>query len=93
MATDSAFLKALSALPDGYSRGRWNNKSWGVTVSRASGNRRIKLYGEALGSNDHVSFNLYIVDGSPRLKPCEMAAEKVIAFVLGFEPDGATSAF
>ena len=45
----------------------------------------MKLYGEALGANDHVSFNLYFVGGDPRLKPCEMPKAKVVAFVLGYK--------
>ena len=38
--------------------------------------------------NDIVSFNLYrVASGSASLKPCEMSSEKVIAFVLGYQPN------
>ncbi|RIJ21311.1 hypothetical protein D1224_13415 [Henriciella barbarensis] len=80
------FLTALAKLPTGYSRGSYCGGSWGVTVERSGDGRRAKLYGEALGSDDHVSFNLYCVAGEPRLKPCETPAAKVIDFVFGFEP-------
>ena len=83
---DEAFLNALATLPAGYSRGSFRGEQWGVTVDRSADGRRVKLYGEALGGNDHVSFNLYRVSGQPRLKPCEMPAAKVISFVLQFEP-------
>lgn len=82
-----AFLSALAALPAGYSQGDYFGERWGVTLERSADGRRIKLFGEALGSSDHVSFNLYRVAGEPRLKPCEMPAEKVIDFVLGFRPE------
>ncbi len=77
----------MSRLPTGYSQGGYEGNRWGVTVERSSDGRRVKLYGEALGGNDHVSFNLYRVSGEARLKPCEMPASKVIAFVAGFVPD------
>ena len=84
---DEQFLIALAKLPTGYSRGSYCGGSWGVTVERSADGRRVKLYGEALGGDDHVSFNLYHAGGQPRLKPCEMPAEKVIAFVTGFAPE------
>ncbi len=83
---DKAFLSALSRLPDGYSPGVFEGARWGVTVQRSADGRRVKIYGEALGASDHVSFNLYWVGGEPRLKPCEMPAAKVIDFVLAFRP-------
>ena len=82
------FLDALARLPRGYSQGLYAGARWGATLTEAAGGRRYKLFGEALGGNDHVSFNLYLTgDGTPRLKPCEMPAAKVIDFVLGYTPD------
>ncbi|WP_233356053.1 hypothetical protein [Henriciella aquimarina] len=60
-----------------------------MSLQRSSDGRRVKLYGEALGGADHVSFNLYVVAGQARLKPCEMPRQKVIDFVAGFRPDKA----
>ncbi|MEO0465285.1 MAG: hypothetical protein AAF216_01985 [Pseudomonadota bacterium] len=57
-----------------------------MTVERSADGKRVKLYGEALGGADHVSFNLYLAGGVYRLKPCEMPEDKVIAFVLGYGP-------
>ena len=89
MADDRDFFDALSHLPTGYSQGVFEGERWGVTVERSADGRREKLYGEALGGSDYVSFNLYHAGGKPRLKPCEMPAAKVMAFVIGFEAEGA----
>ena len=88
----SDFLEKLDALTAGYGQGVFNDRRWGVTVERSSDGRRVKLYGEELGGADHVSFNLYFAGGEARLKPCEMPEAKVVAFVLGFVPDGDRSA-
>ena len=87
MIPGEAFLAALKQLPSGYSAGMYDDQTWGVTVERSADGRRVKLYGEQLGGADHVSFNLYFAGGNPRLKPCEMPAEKVEAFVLGYVPN------
>ncbi len=59
-----------------------------MTIERPVKARITKLFAEQLGGSDFVSFNLFMVgDGQAVLKPCEMASEKVIDFVLQFEPD------
>ncbi len=79
------FLDALMAIPRGYSQGNFEGHRWGATLTEAANGRRYKLFAEALGGNDHVSFNLYVTsDGQPQLKPCEMPASRVIEFVLGY---------
>jgi len=80
------FLSALEAIATGYTTGHYDGAPWGVTVERSGDGRRVKLYGERLGGAGHVSFNLYIVGGEARLKPCEMPAETVKAFVLAYVP-------
>jgi hypothetical protein len=82
-----AFLEALERLPRRYSEGTYKGRSYGATVSSAAMGHEIKLYAEELGGKDHVSFNLYTLsDGTRTLKPCEMPAEKVVDFVLGYQP-------
>jgi hypothetical protein len=45
----------------------------------------ISLFARALAGGDVVSFNLYrLRSGEDSLRPCEMPAEKVVAFVLGY---------
>ena len=83
----TGFLAKYDALPTGYSEGAFNGQRWGVTKTVTDDKRRGNLYAEQLGGSDHVSFNLYRLSGNDiRLKPCEMHEEKVIDFVLGFEP-------
>ena len=82
-----AFFAALDRLSPGYCEGLYQGARWGVTVTGSPGDPVRKLYGERLAGGGHVSFNLYTTATAPRLKPCEMPTETVIAFVLGFKPD------
>jgi len=83
-----AFIAALDAFPIGYSTGTVGDQRWGMTIQRLANGRTVKLYAEALGERDHVSFNLFRpASGNVLLKPCEMPKQKVIDFVLDFRPD------
>ena len=89
MAEAAILLARLEALPVGASEGIYEGRRWSAALERSADGKRWKLYAEELGGNDHVSFNLYLTEGSgPLLKPCEMPAEKVIRFVEGYRPDG-----
>ena len=85
----TAFLAALEQLPTGYSEGLYRGTRWGVTLSASSDERRRWLWGEELGGVGRVSFNLFMLGSGPMLRPCEMSAEDVIAFVLGYQPEEA----
>ena len=86
------FLERLSALPHGYSEGVFGATRYGVTLTVSPDGKRVWLFGEELGGNDRISFNLYhLRSGEHRLKPCEMSATKVTDFVLGYEPSPATT--
>lgn len=79
------FLDRLSTLKTGYSEVFFQGARYGVTLTASDDGKRLKLYGEALGGKDIISFNLYrLALGEIRLKPCEMPSRKVIDFVLGF---------
>lgn len=58
----------------------FDGRRYGVTRSVLVGGRIQKLYAEQLGGTDVVSANLYAGD---ELRPCEMPAAKVLAFVAG----------
>lgn len=82
------FLSALESLPLGYSEGRFLGRRYGVTVNRSDDGRRWWLFGRELGGTDIVSLNLYrTTNGKIALRPCEMPAEKVTAFVRAYRPD------
>ena len=84
---DGAFLAALAAIPAGHGEGLYQGRRWGVTHTASADGRRHWLYGEERGGAGRVSFNLYRLGAGPVLKPCEMPAAAVIAFVLGYRPD------
>jgi hypothetical protein len=87
------FVAGLDALPSGYGEGLFEGRRYGVTVRISEDGRRRWLFGEALGGTDRVSCNLYrLENGRWLLKPCEMARDKVVDFVLGFRPDVRPSA-
>ena len=82
------FVTALNTLETGHHTCHFNGRRYGVTIERRVDARVTKLFAQELGGSDIVSFNLFQVgDSQPVLKPCEMASEKVIDFVLQFEPD------
>lgn len=82
-----AFLAAFDALPMGTFTGSAHGKSYVVTRSQIVGGRGEKLVAEARDGSDYISLNFYRLGSGPLLKPCEMPAEKVIAFVIDLTPD------
>jgi hypothetical protein len=83
----SEFIAALEALPHGYSEGVYRGRRYGVTINKSDDGRRWWLFGRDLGGTDIVSLNLYRpASGKIALRPCEMSAEKVAAFVRGYRP-------
>lgn len=88
MTAPEEFLRAFDALPRGAYGATFQGKRYRIIKSILATGRSQKLEAEELGGNDYVSFNLYRLEsGAVLLKPCEMPAEKVIAFVLGMVAD------
>ncbi len=82
------FDTAFEKLPEGYSEGAYEGRRFNLIVRRSKDGRRSSLFAKELAGTDIVSFNLYrIASGRTLLKPCEMSAEKVVAFVLDIRPD------
>ncbi|MBX8803112.1 hypothetical protein HBA92_20515 [Ochrobactrum sp. MR28] len=86
--SDLNFEEAFEKFPDGYSEGVYAGRRFGLTVRRSKDGRRNSLFARELAGTDIISFNFYRLAEGPSLKPCEMSSEKVVAFVLGFSPDG-----
>ncbi|WP_337266887.1 hypothetical protein [Oryzifoliimicrobium ureilyticus] len=83
-----AFIAALSAIPHGYCEGSSRGGRWGASLKRSADGNRLSFFAEDLAGQDIVSFNLYRLSGGfLTLKPCEMSSDKVIEFVIGFQPD------
>lgn len=51
-----------------------------------AGGRAVSLYAEELGGTDVVSTNAYLTSASQELRPCEMPAAKVLAFLSDARP-------
>ncbi|WP_456451067.1 hypothetical protein [Hydrogenimonas sp.] len=77
-----SWIERLKAFPDGASEATYRSRRWLVRKETRLDGRLIKLYAEELGGSDFVSLNYYEAK-RPLLKPCEMAKEKVVAFILG----------
>jgi hypothetical protein len=72
-------------MPGGHGEGVYEGLRYGVTVRKLGDRKRTSLFARALAGGDVVSFNLYrLRSGEVSLCPCEMPAEKVVAFVLGY---------
>ena len=85
-----AVWSRLSSRPRGYFTARYDSRRYGVSNVAHAGGRSFKLYAEELGGPDRISLNIYApASGDPALRPCEMPLDKVTAFVLGVEPEGA----
>ncbi|WP_345970195.1 hypothetical protein WCX72_00095 [Sulfurimonas sp. HSL1-6] len=76
-----SYCEKLRAFPDGAQEVLYEGKRYLMSKETHLGGRLIKLYAEELGGNDFVSLNYYETSSVPLLKPCEMPAEKVIAFI------------
>jgi len=81
------FAAALTALPTGTFYGTAQGRRYVVTKSVLAHGRTTKLVAEELGGGDYISLNHFALASGPRLKPCEMSAAKVTAFVLSLAPD------
>lgn len=83
-----AFVTKFDAMPEGGFGGTFEDKRYRITKTLMATGRSQKMEAEELGGNDYISFNLYrLADSTALLKPCEMAEEKVMAFVLGVQID------
>lgn len=85
--TVTDFATALAALPTGTFHGTASGRRYVVTKSVLNEGRTTKLVAEELGGADYISLNFFALASGPRLKPCEMPAAKVTAFVLALVPD------
>ena len=86
MSLPRDFLERWNALPLGSFEGNYRGRRYGVTRTERAGGRQAWLWAEERGGPDRVSANLYRLASGARLKPCEMSADKVIAFVRGVVP-------
>lgn len=71
----------MEALPVGAFRARALGRDWMAVRTRHVGGASQKIVARALGGDGYVSANLYALAAGPRLKPCEMPAADVMAWL------------
>jgi hypothetical protein len=73
-------------VPEGWSLVEHRGRRYGLSrTSRADG-RSVSVYAEELGGRDVVSANVYRTGDGDLLRPCEMPAATVLAFLEGWRP-------
>lgn len=76
----------VDRVPEGWTAVTYRGRPWGLRrTSRARG-RSVAIYAEELGGADVVSTNVYRTRTGDVLKPCEMPAATVLAFLDGWQP-------
>jgi hypothetical protein len=71
----------LARAPDGWSEGTYDGRRWSVVKTARVAGRAVSVYAQELGGTDVVSTNVYLTGAAEELRPCEMPAEKVLAFL------------
>ncbi|HEU5486794.1 MAG TPA: peptide methionine sulfoxide reductase [Microlunatus sp.] len=79
---------AVDALPEGWSRVLYRGRPYGLTKITHGDGRSLSVYAEQLGGSEVISANVYRTTSGDLLKPCEMPAATVLAFLRGAQPVG-----
>ena len=77
----AAFSAAFHALPTGTFDALWQGRAYRVVRQPVAGAPGWKLQAWEKAGGDYISLNLYHLGKGPALRPCEMSADKVVAFV------------
>lgn len=76
----------VEAVPEGWTRVRYEGRPYGLTRRSWAGGRSINVLAEELGGSDLVSANIHLTTTAHHLRPCEMPEAKVLDFLRGWEP-------
>ncbi|MFT5736480.1 MAG: hypothetical protein ACI9SG_000821 [Maribacter sp.] len=77
----NAILNHIKNIPNGYSEGSYNSRTYVITKVIFNNGKSFKIYGEELGGIDFVSLNYYITKDKNLLKPCEIPEQKGVDFL------------
>jgi hypothetical protein len=81
---DQPLAALVMRVPEGWTSVVFDGRRYGLSrVTRAHG-QSVSIYAEELGGPDVVSANVYRTSNGPLLKPCEMPADRVLAFLQGW---------
>ena len=87
----AVFSAAFQALPAGSFEALWQGRAYRAIRQPVAGARGWKLQAWERAGGDYISLNLYHLDKGPVLRPCEMSADKVEAFVKELQVVGPTT--
>ena len=76
--------RLLERVPEGWTEVGYAGRRWGLRRSSRAGGAAVSVYAEELGGTDVVSANLYRTGTGLALRPCEMPAAAVLAFLRGW---------
>jgi peptide-methionine (S)-S-oxide reductase len=74
----------VERVPEGWTLVRYQGRPYGLSRSSRAGGGAVSVYAEELGGDDVVSTNVYRTSSGDLLRPCEMPASKVLAFLRGW---------
>ena len=85
-STDAAdeLERLLARVPEGWTEVGYANRRWGLRGTSRVGAAAVSVYAEQLGGTDVVSANVYRTGSGLALRPCEMPAATVLAFLRGW---------
>jgi hypothetical protein len=70
-------------MPEGWSVVDYDGRRYGLTRVTRAGGGSLSIFAEELGGTDTISANVYRTSTGDVLRPCEMPAAKVLAFLRG----------
>jgi hypothetical protein len=82
-ATDE-LVALVARVPDGWTRVTYQGGSWGLSRSDHVGGRSVFVEADELGGPGRLSTNVWFTAGGALLRPCEVPAEQVLAFLRGW---------
>lgn len=74
----------VERVPIGWTEVGYAGRTWGLTRADHARGGTTTLYAEELGGSSAVSANVWHTGGGDVLRPCEMPAGDVLAFLRGW---------
>ena len=74
----------IDRVPAGWTLVSYDGRPYGLTRRDRAGGRSLSVLATELGGSDVVSTNVYRTADGDVLRPCEMPAGKVLAFLRGW---------
>jgi len=79
----------VDRVPEGWTRVTYGGRGYALSRTSRAGGRSISVLAEELGGTGVVSANVYRTAAGDLLRPCEMPAAEVLAFLQGWRPAAA----